>query len=381
MELDLDLIRDLLHRAALVAEHDKAAKAEARRRGEAFNVFRMCKVDHYENLHSAILAELLNPEGSHGQGDIFLRLFLESSGVPVPSGFCTENALVRTEYAMETGRLDILIDDQIGHAVIIENKIYAADQEAQLQRYDTFAREHFAAGYSMLYLTLYGSEASKNSVAGVEYTPISYQNTILGWLERCLQTVYDKASLREILIQYKKHIQQLTDQDMDKKSENELIAEMLRQPEGAAAIIKAYPTWEKTVLEETLFKALTEFADSRGLRFSVNDRFWSKNAWGHFSFEVRTNLHIVFEYEKQGRIGFFYGVTDMRPDRKERRNLPGLVGGNENWRYGWHYLEDPFRNWTMDTIVHLAKGDKALQNYIQNAVEMLFKELTDNNIL
>lgn len=381
MEMNIELIRDLLHKAALLFEHDKVIKTEALRRGEEFNVFRMCKVDHYENLHSAILAEWLNPRGSHGQGDLFLRLFLNCSEAPIPSGFRTENALVKTEFAMKTGRLDILIDDREGRAVIIENKIYAADQNAQLQRYDEYARHAYRAGFSILYLTLYGTEASEDSGKNVSYAPISYKTTILAWLERCLLAVYDKPSLRETFIQYKHHIQQLIGQDMDNNTEEELVAVMFKEPEGAAAIIKAYPAWEEAVLKNSLFESLKAYAESKGLKFDVNNSFWSKSTWGHFSFEVQTNLHIVFEYEKQGRIGFFYGVTDKRPDRKERKNLPGLEGGNDNWRYGWHYLEDPFRNWTLDTIVNLAKGDKALQNYIQNVVEMLLNELKDNNIL
>jgi len=34
--------------------------------GGRFNLFRIFGVDHYENTHSAIIAELLNPKGTHG---------------------------------------------------------------------------------------------------------------------------------------------------------------------------------------------------------------------------------------------------------------------------------------------------------------------------
>src|SRR5688500_17218697 len=46
--------------------------------GENFNIFRILKVDSNEvRTHSAFLAELLNPKGSHGQKDVFLKLFIE----------------------------------------------------------------------------------------------------------------------------------------------------------------------------------------------------------------------------------------------------------------------------------------------------------------
>ena len=43
--------------------------------GAGFNVFRLCGVDHYETIHSKILAEFLNPQGSHGQRTLFLKCF------------------------------------------------------------------------------------------------------------------------------------------------------------------------------------------------------------------------------------------------------------------------------------------------------------------
>lgn len=34
--------------------------------GARFNMFKICGVNHYENTHSAILAEFLHPNGAHG---------------------------------------------------------------------------------------------------------------------------------------------------------------------------------------------------------------------------------------------------------------------------------------------------------------------------
>src|SRR5258708_5822814 len=47
--------------------------------GENFNVFRVLKMGAAEvRLHSTFIAELLNPNGSHGQKDVFLKLFISS---------------------------------------------------------------------------------------------------------------------------------------------------------------------------------------------------------------------------------------------------------------------------------------------------------------
>ena len=374
-------VNKLLRRTSEISEKEEALQAEAFSRGERFNVFRLCRVDHYENTHSAILAEWLNPSGSHGQGDLFLRLFLEGSEIPFPKDFKTATAKVLTEYSTEKGRLDILIEDNEGKAVIIENKIYAADQDAQLKRYEEFAKQTYQNGYSLLYLTLNGTEPSKQSSEGVNYVTISYQSTILGWIERCIREVYDKPFLREALAQYGNLIKQLTGQDMDNKTEKELIAWMLQEPEGVAAIIKAYPQWERTVLETKLFSPLEEFSKQENLKLEIGDRFWSKATWGEFSFMVQPNLWIEFQYERQGRNDFYYGILDKRPGREECKTLPGLEGGNNNWKYGWHYLDGDFRNWTLDTIVSLAQGSQELLQYIKDAVEKMLKEMKDNNII
>ena len=43
-----------------------------------FNLFDILKIEHKELQHSALLAWLLNPRGSHGLGNYFLRTCLRS---------------------------------------------------------------------------------------------------------------------------------------------------------------------------------------------------------------------------------------------------------------------------------------------------------------
>lgn len=381
MDAHYNNIRNLLQKGALLAAQNKVAMADSIRRGEAFNVFKVCGVNHYENMHSAIIAEWLNPSGSHGQNDLFLSLFLRSSVNDFADGFCSSKASVFTEFSTEEGRLDILVEDNAGKAVIIENKIYAVDQGAQLKRYERFAKKKYHCGnYRLLYLTLDGVEASEQSGKGVDYEPISYKGTILSWLEACIKSVYDKPLLRESMIQYRNLIKQLTGQDMDKTIEKELVTEMMRNPQAVAAIFQAYPAWEKEVLETKLFKPLEEYALRHGLLFTVDSRFWAKNTWGYFSFQVKENLSIVFQYEGRGRNNFYYGIVDKRPDCRDIKPLPGLEDGNENWRYGWHYF-DMHRNWTINDIVKMSNDDGVFVNYICSAVDHMMTEMKSNNIL
>src|SRR5665213_375123 len=76
--------------------HNRHNDALTRVTGEHFNIFQILGIGHREvTTHSPILAELLNPKGSHGQGSAFLRLFLAKFRI---SEFNAENATVMTEY-------------------------------------------------------------------------------------------------------------------------------------------------------------------------------------------------------------------------------------------------------------------------------------------
>lgn len=372
---------ELLYKASLLAEKNKVAKEEARLRGEEYNVYRVCGVNHYETIHSSIIAEWLNPSGSHGQGSIFLEGFIKGTLPNYCVAFDISEASVVTEYVTPVGRIDILITDISGHAIILENKIYASDQDSQLKRYNEFAQGKYGDGnYRILYLTLDGKEASDQSCEGVEYTTVSYQSDILEWLDESARAVCDKPFLRESLLQYRNLIKQLTNQDMDKTVENELVQEMMKTPDSVSAIMKAYPAWERAVIEKSVIEPLGAFAKERGLVFSINDNFWGKVPWGKIIFEIQSNLSIVIEYEKQGRRGFYYGVIDKRTPFDGVKTLRCLEKGNVDWRYGWHYF-DVYRDWDYDVIAEIAKDNSKILKYICDAVLQVYEEMKEKNIV
>ena len=132
----MENLQNLLNSVNAILREEKVKKEESLRRGERFNVFQICGVDHYEVKHSAIIARILDPKGNHGQGDKFLKIFLQI--IKDSTGIDTTSCSVNTEYVTNEGRIDILIEDKTGKGIIIENKIYAGDQSEQLKRYDKF---------------------------------------------------------------------------------------------------------------------------------------------------------------------------------------------------------------------------------------------------
>ncbi len=185
--------------------------------GGRFNIFRSCGVNHYENTHSAILAEFLKTDGTHGLKSRLLESFIENLDEDFNiQNFNFDNSRVYKEYCIpEKGRIDILIEDNQNKAIIIENKIYAGDQWEQLKRYERFAINKYGEdNFQILYLSLYGKDASEQSSKDVLYFPISYETTIINWLEKCVAIASRFPMVRETIIQYINHLKELTNQSI-----------------------------------------------------------------------------------------------------------------------------------------------------------------------
>ena len=122
---------------------------------------------------SRILADLLNPNASHGQGDVFLRRFLGKVRTRLPSmRLPTLNSgLVHTrrERPIDGGnRLDISIEIGAGDpeplCIAIENKPYAADGEGQVDAYLKILRSRYPQRFLLIYLSPHGGLPSSESL-------------------------------------------------------------------------------------------------------------------------------------------------------------------------------------------------------------------------
>lgn len=176
-------------------------------RPASFNLFSILRSSSDEvRLHSRFLAFLLNPSASHHQGTELLRLLLKRLGI---QNFDLENVVVKIEYQ----NIDILIHNQLGQAVIIENKIYASDQDEQLWRYHQRMQAEGHRDIWTTYLTLDGSEPSEQSRKSLPIKLLSYETEIIPWLEECIPLVAREPGVRESIFQYIELLQKLTSSD------------------------------------------------------------------------------------------------------------------------------------------------------------------------
>lgn len=224
MSIDAKPLQSFLDQFRLIKEkHDEVARAN----GERFNVFSVLGVENAEVRHSAFLAELLNPNGSHSQGAIFLRLFFDMLRNKFSDKFhWRDDGIngfdVTVEASVKDGRVDILIEND-DKCMVIENKINATDQDEQLGRYyrGIADRTSNKKDVIVIYLTLWGSDASEQTrgkdLAEEKLLCVSYSEDIINWLDDCLKETVRLAHIRETLFQYQSLLKQLTGQTLNRR--------------------------------------------------------------------------------------------------------------------------------------------------------------------
>ncbi len=383
MDTNIESVRSLLSELDVLVRKEKAVQEEKYRRGESFNIFRACGVNHYEVTHSSILAELLNPVGSHGQGGFFLKEFLLTVGSYDPQFDDCSDFIVKTEHSFSihdlegdcTGRIDIMISSPSA-AFIIENKIYAADQHEQLKRYDTYLRaSSWKNNYRILYLTLDnhdpGDEASKN----VCYTPISYKKDIIQWLEKVNSRMTDKPIIRETIHQYIQHLRTLTNMiDMNDTDKSEMLDYMLKHSESIVHIIKLKDDFENHIISNIVLKSLKAVADRFDLRLRFDaDEFADRYKGSGFEFIPYTDAEwsIAFEFEYSNLRQCCFGLIS----KKAMQTKPIFpYGPNETWFYGWDYLAE-YRDWDLETLVRIAENPQAFENYLIDTLNKIITAL------
>ncbi len=186
----------------------QAAQVE-RRTASNYNIFRLLRIEHdEEKTHSRMLSDLLDPHGSHGQGELFLRLFLDHchqkrGRQPLPDAAYASQWVVETEKGIPTGRLDIVIRcPAIDFVVVIENKIFAPEQSDQLGRYARWVRSQHRDPNKRMLIFLTPDGQSPATGSDEDWLCLSYTHDIAGVIKRVLQDHIEPSNLSFTLRQY-----------------------------------------------------------------------------------------------------------------------------------------------------------------------------------
>ncbi|MEI6754137.1 MAG: PD-(D/E)XK nuclease family protein [Paludibacter sp.] len=328
------VISEMLNEVSVIIDNHKAEKKTKREAGEDFNIFRILKMESNETkTHSAFIAELLNPKGSHGQGLLFLKLFIKhvnclEFSVEDDTSFKVEteryigNKTHEHEAEDPSGRIDLVIEsisEKRTTAILIENKIYARDQKNQLVRYYAYGIKgtperggrYGKENFWLLYLTLKGEEASKFSTLGSEYKLkcsqdinsdenyyylISYKEHILPWLEECRK----KSTIFPILREGISHYINLL---------NRLISDYTMNTKMTETILKNAKTAEA-------FFEISKDHNVNGIKIKIQSKFWNaleNELCDKFKISTVSDFHERVDYQKIKNYytkpkGKFYGI-------------------------------------------------------------------------
>ena len=362
MDTELD-IQQFFREVENICTREQALQEERHRKGENYNLFSILNIERYELKHSALIANLLDPKGSHGCGDAFLRAFFEIAlkERAYPFEDCT-HLHSYTEYytgpiAGDTGgRIDILVESKSKsshYGLIIENKIYAGDQDKQLTRYDNYGKETFGAdGYLLVYLTLYGYDASKESTATksaeeVGYLRLSYAEDILRWLEQCVRLADNKPLVRESLNQYIRTIKQLTYQDMNQENIQTIIDLAVDHPEVVATLSSKRDAIAQGIRKKYIFDKLKEYADQKGWLYDDSESSYNEEEPKIRFRKEGWDGSIIISADSEDKksnygwwINLWIGIDSKVTGAKK---LACLEKQSPEYPMGWEYLTTP--NW------------------------------------
>jgi len=281
-----------------------------------FNIFSILRQEKDEvNLHSRFIYELLNPKGSHNQGDTFLKIFLDSIDI--------EYNIDIFEIYKEQYNIDILLKSK-KQAIIIENKIDTQDHSNQLSRYINTIKTQGYKDYEIktIYLTLYGEEPNESIK---DIVLLSYSNDIKNWITKCIEKVAQKPTLRETLVQYLNLINKLTN-ELNNQGFIMEVKELLLQKDNLKTILS---------IEEAIIEA----------KIDIQLKFWQtllsylKQAQYQFEFyniygdrDIRESVYKYYTKKKNRKdYGFEYQVDN---------NLYFFIEIRDNIYYGFYFKED-----------------------------------------
>ena len=361
-------IKELLSQLLPLHHAEQERLKKEKEEGKCFNVFSALNMCSDEvRLHSRLLATLLNPKANHGLENEFLKSFLTALGLPEDYiTHCKEQIVERLiGEVTETngGRIDIILEDR-GHAVIIENKIYAGDQPNQLLRYHNYGVKTFGENnFKLVYLTLYGSDPSPYSLGGehFEFIKLSYEQNILKLLEKLVKTLPQKP-VHSTVEDYITIIKQLTHQDMDTKYQQSIIEEAIKYDniDVTSELLLLQKQIGDKLRSDYIIKPL------KGLGFNErqddNGALWK-------SLNSKRNLFIVIKTDEAYWKEAWIAVASEDKTIPLQPKLDCFTDEpTQNYPYGWSWISDNEGNNWHDSAQYPAIGKKEVLKWIKNKI-------------
>ena len=356
-----------------------------------FNCFNFIRPN--ENKISTILADLLDPKGSHGQGGLFLSLLSECFNF----GFTLDQNhwMVKTEVSTSTlenkmKRIDIEINCG-NFGIGIENKPWAADQNNQLNDYSLHLSNRYGDKWYLIYLSGSGTDPHDRSISAGKRKELEDQGKLkmttykelVNWLIRCEEKCHSE-HVRHFLKDFIDYTHKTFCGGINMIDGNWIVDTILKNPDNLKSAFQLFPTeWDiKKKLLEKLKSDLAELVTSGWeLEWKVDP--YSKNTDFGFKKTGWTMYRIGCEFGgtnlNELRLGVFKTkaeYSDLNLDIEEINNKMGVHGDKDTW-WAWFSLSGfgpIFNNWAsnVEPWLEIQSQSKDMAKRILNELENLF---------
>jgi len=205
-------IKDCFEAIRQLKDKQLSQKARGLNDYNIVNVVR--KANHEVGMHSNVIYSLINPNGLHYQGYLFLNLFIKHVLKITDFGTVYEVQAEEVTSSLDKNkRIDFTIKSD-KFVVGIEMKVDHHDSNMQLYNYNqdlnNKANDDNNQKVVIYYLTKNGKKASQESSNGINYITISFEENILDWINVCQKEVRNITNLNEAFENYRVIVQKIT---------------------------------------------------------------------------------------------------------------------------------------------------------------------------
>jgi len=335
-----------------------AKKRFSDRLAPEFSIFDYTRSD--EMALSNCLAGLLDPQGKHGQGSLFLREFIQTLCPDTTWIRNYERCDVNTEkQANGQRRIDVHLGFEEG-VIGIENKPWAGDQNRQLFDYAKYL-EHSATGKQWLLLYLCNDQPSEESIPKTiresllqsgNYVSFNYTQ-LVEWLEVC-QAKTKALNVRIFIEEVVKFVRININGELEMSEENETCKTILASKENLGAAFDIYKA-----MDGVKHDLLTKFRDDLKGELAVHkfqlvwddsmENNWKTSSGFGVKFHSSQDLYLRFEFEGAGLYRLFWGIRRERELTKKDATRWGLVADQIAGQYGVGGMSEWWPWWSTST--------------------------------
>ena len=371
-----------------------------------FNPFQFLQTD--EMGLSKILAFLLDPTETHGQGDLFLNSFLkfinkhqflayQKVNIYLEKITKEENDEITNETTNKNGRHDIFIegilDNKRSWVISIENKLQGAiDQPKQMHTYAKDLKNYVSDSYFLIYLPIFSNNPPEKSISEDKWAKLMSDkkamvlsaSMLIKWLDN---TLIIAPAVKQFCNDFKKFLSE--DIMGNTQDSNELIECLINNDKALFSALTVLET--RDTLYEKLMAMLVEQLKIRFNRYTklININFecgddGSFNKKGYGLYIGNEDFGVCIYFYKSGLRDAYCGIYANHDNLFNNiLNVFSEFIKDNNYDLDkddsmplWKWLEDEYEVWDATVLSKIPSGE--LANYIFELWKPLLDIISDN---